>query len=151
MSFFRKALRLGSSSDSQSLGDGFYPWGGLVLWHDTLYGTTSEGGAFNGGTVFAVNTDGSGFTKPYSLGSGKNDGAYPQTGLVRSGDRLYGTTGFGGTSSCGTVFSLEVRTCLSVVPTAFSPIPSGRAYAPYRTEKSLLTPDRALVASRHGR
>jgi len=31
---------------------------------NTLYGTAQYGGASNGGTIFSVNTDGTGFTKP---------------------------------------------------------------------------------------
>jgi uncharacterized repeat protein (TIGR03803 family) len=37
------------------------PFGGLVLFGDTLYGTTSQGGSSGAGTVFKVNTDGTGF------------------------------------------------------------------------------------------
>jgi uncharacterized repeat protein (TIGR03803 family) len=42
--------------------DGATPYAGLVLSGDTLYGTTYEGGRSGGGTVFKVNTDGTGFT-----------------------------------------------------------------------------------------
>jgi len=34
---------------------------GLALWDSTLYGTTSTGGRFGHGTLFKVNTDGTGF------------------------------------------------------------------------------------------
>src|SRR5450756_1375931 len=41
--------------------DGAYPFAGLTLSGDTLYGTAS-GGSSSNGSVFAVNTAGTGFT-----------------------------------------------------------------------------------------
>ena len=87
------------------------------------YGTTSEGGItgqdwpFGGGTVFKINTDGSGYTLLYTfLGSDVGDGRSPSSGLVRGRDGvLYGTTHNGGTyqppdilGNRGTVFKLDV-------------------------------------------
>ena len=85
--------------------DGADPYAGLILSGSTLYGTTSRGGALNDGTVFAVNTDGSGFTNLYSFTNG-SDGASPRPGLVLSGNTLYGTAQFGG-GSVGTVFAVN--------------------------------------------
>jgi uncharacterized repeat protein (TIGR03803 family) len=45
--------------------DGAYPTAGLILSSNTLYGTTGDGGTGGDGSVFAVNTDGSGFTNLY--------------------------------------------------------------------------------------
>lgn len=56
-----------------------------------LYGTTSGGGADGCGTVFKVNADGTGFTNLYAF-TGGADGNGPQTGLLISGNTLYGTT-----------------------------------------------------------
>ncbi|HWX22872.1 MAG TPA: choice-of-anchor tandem repeat GloVer-containing protein [Candidatus Binatia bacterium] len=83
--------------------DGAYPTGGLILSGNTLYGTAFEGGSFGGGTVFALNTDGTGFTNLHSLG---NDAAYPCAGLVLSGNTLYGTTLSGNSYGNGTVFTI---------------------------------------------
>src|SRR5258708_7021575 len=47
--------------------DGAYPWAGLILSGDTLYGTTSDGGNSGNGTVFAVQTDGTDFTTLHSF------------------------------------------------------------------------------------
>ena len=47
--------------------DGGFPGTGLVLSGNTLYGTTGNGGSPQWGTVFAVNTDGTGFTTLYSF------------------------------------------------------------------------------------
>src|SRR5580698_5017551 len=71
-------------------GDG--PYDGLLLSGNTLYGTT----AFGDGTVFAINTDGSGFTNLYFLGE-------PNAYLISSGNSLYGTT------VIGTIFSLNTN------------------------------------------
>jgi uncharacterized repeat protein (TIGR03803 family) len=79
-------------------GDGENPCSQLALsgsafWGipTTLYGTTSGSGSSNYGTVFRVNTDGTGFTNLYQF-TGSTDGKYPQTGLLISGNTLYGTT-----------------------------------------------------------
>jgi uncharacterized repeat protein (TIGR03803 family) len=46
--------------------DGADPNGGLILSGNTLYGTAPYGGPWGGGTVFAVSTDGTGFTTLHS-------------------------------------------------------------------------------------
>jgi uncharacterized repeat protein (TIGR03803 family) len=81
---------------------------GLVLGGNTLYGTTSTGGSRGCGTVFAVNTDGSGFTNLHSF-MGASDGASPQAGLILSGDTLYGTAYYGGKFNNGMVFALNTN------------------------------------------
>jgi uncharacterized repeat protein (TIGR03803 family) len=87
------------------LSDGAFPQAGLVLSGNTLYGTASSGTEPNSyGVVFAVNTDGTGFTNLYNFTNG-TDGAVPLAGLVLSGNTLYGTTS-GGTNGYGTVFSV---------------------------------------------
>ena len=93
--------------------DGAHP-NGLVLSGNTLYGTTAAGGPPGNGTVFAINTDGTGFTNlhVFSAGSGplnvkNNDGAEPEAGLILVSNTLYGTTARGGPSGSGTVFALN--------------------------------------------
>ena len=58
--------------------------------------------------MFAVNTDGTGFTNLYSFTGGK-DGGDPRAGLTLSGNTLYGTTYSGGNYGHGTVFSLALQ------------------------------------------
>jgi uncharacterized repeat protein (TIGR03803 family) len=97
-------------------GDGCYPLSTLVLSGNTLYGTASAGGTnvndySQGGTVFAVHTDGSGFANLHSFAGGTNDGGYPRAGLTLSGNTLYGTTYNGGLANHfvqgdGTVFGV---------------------------------------------
>src|SRR5260221_402881 len=84
--------------------DGRAPAAGLILSGNILYGTTTAGGSSGKGTVFAVNTDGSGFTNLYRF-TGGNDGGAPNAGLILSSNTLYGTTAVGGSLGNGTVFS----------------------------------------------
>jgi uncharacterized repeat protein (TIGR03803 family) len=87
--------------------DGAFPSGGVILSGDTLYGTTGCGGSSGWGTVFASNTNGTGFTNLHSF-TGGSDGAFPYyAGLVLSGNTLYGTALLGGTNRTGTVFAVN--------------------------------------------
>jgi uncharacterized repeat protein (TIGR03803 family) len=74
-----------------------------------LYGTTSQGGAYNAGTVFELTPGTNGTWRETVLYSFTNaaDGAYPYAGLVfdKAGN-LYGTTGGAG-AGWGTVFELS--------------------------------------------
>ena len=87
--------------------DGGYPGTGLVLSGNTLYGTACEGGSSGDGTVYAINTNGTGFTTLYNFTDG-NDGGYPYAGLILGGSTLYGVAEEGGSSGYGTVFALSV-------------------------------------------
>jgi uncharacterized repeat protein (TIGR03803 family) len=86
--------------------DGRGPNGRLVLSGNTLYGTTYGNGSPDNGTVFAINTDGTGFRTLYRFSRGI-DGGGPAAGLISSGNILYGTTIHGGTSDYGTVFAIN--------------------------------------------
>jgi len=48
--------------------DGAYPYAGLTLSGDTLYGTAYQGGNQGWGTVFRIKLDGSGFVTVHSFG-----------------------------------------------------------------------------------
>jgi uncharacterized repeat protein (TIGR03803 family) len=89
------------------LGAAGFPLAGLTLSGNLLYGTTSVGGSPSAGTVFALNTDGSGFVKLHTFAPG--EGAYPQASLLLSSNTLYGTTlnGGGGGVGRGTVFKVN--------------------------------------------
>ena len=82
------------------------PCGELTLSGSNLWGTTESGGASNNGTIFSWDTGGGGmsFAQSFSGGSG---GAVPEEGMTLVGSRLYGTTAAGGSSSQGTVFSVN--------------------------------------------
>jgi uncharacterized repeat protein (TIGR03803 family) len=93
--------------------DGANPYDNLISSSNILYGTTFHGGSAGYGTVFAVNTDGTGFTNLYTFTSrsGSNltnsDGANPYGALILSGNTLYGTADLGGNSDYGTVFAVN--------------------------------------------
>ena len=89
--------------------DGAESGANLILCGRTLYGTAQLGGQSNVGTLFAVQTDGTGFTNLYNF-TNSPDGAYPESGLLRVGNNLYGTTRAGGVSRNGTVFCLSLPT-----------------------------------------
>jgi len=82
--------------------DGANPSGRLVLSGNTLYGTAAQGGSFGNGTVFKVQTDGTGFTTLYNFHDGTS-----ANGLMLAGKTLYGTTRWGGSSGNGTVFAIN--------------------------------------------
>lgn len=86
--------------------DGANPWGALVLSHNALYGTAYTGGSYQGGLLYAVNTDGSGFTNVHDFTTG-DDGANPHDGVIVSGNTLYGTATAGGTLGNGNIYSVN--------------------------------------------
>jgi uncharacterized repeat protein (TIGR03803 family) len=110
--------------------DGAYPYAGLALSGITLYGTATSGGGAGTGTIFALNTDGTGFTNLHSFTAtsggryeGTNtDGAYPYSVLVKSGSTLYGTAQQGGNYNYGTIFSLSLPPSLNITTSGTSVI-----------------------------
>jgi uncharacterized repeat protein (TIGR03803 family) len=102
-----------NDEDDITNSDGGFPEAALILSGNTLYGTSSGGGLAGVGTVFAINTDGSGFTNLYSFtdngpDNGTNsDGAIPLAGLLLAGNTLYGTANEGGAFGFGTVFAIN--------------------------------------------
>jgi uncharacterized repeat protein (TIGR03803 family) len=78
-----------------SVGDETIPSGSLTLSGPTLYGMTQDGGSGDRGTVFKINTDGTGYTILHSFTGGSGDGA-PLGSLTLSGSILYGMTWGGG-------------------------------------------------------
>jgi uncharacterized repeat protein (TIGR03803 family) len=112
-SFTGVSIILSGSTYVFSNSDGTVPAGNLIYSSNTLYGTTSRGGNFGSGAVFAINRDGTCFTNLHNFAvlnpttSTNSDGANP-SGLILSGGILYGTTSAGGYSRSGTVFSLSL-------------------------------------------
>jgi uncharacterized repeat protein (TIGR03803 family) len=100
--------------------DGGYPYAGLILSGGALYGTASEGGEHGYGTVFKVNTDGSGYTVLQAFDS--DDGARPYDRLTLSGNTLYGTTDGGGLDGFGTVFKVNTDGSSYAVLHSFSAV-----------------------------
>jgi len=71
-----------------------------------FYGTTSQGGAGGGGTVFKMTPNGA-ITTLQAFGCTSSDGCFPRGALVQARDgSFYGTTSAGGKFGGGTVFRL---------------------------------------------
>jgi uncharacterized repeat protein (TIGR03803 family) len=91
--------------------DGSAPDAALVFGrHGGLYGTTSSGGLYGKGTVFAMNPANSsyGFRSLYSFCKLRKcaDGEMPFGGVVPYRRTIYGTTWQGGHEGAGTVYAL---------------------------------------------
>ena len=76
----------------------------LIYFEGAFYGTTVEGGEYNAGTVFRVNTDGR-ERIIHSFGA-SGDGVEPYGGLIAVNGTMYGTTLAGGLRSNGTLYSI---------------------------------------------
>jgi uncharacterized repeat protein (TIGR03803 family) len=127
--------------------DGAYPRAGLILSGNTLYGTAANGGSSSAGMVFAVNADGTGFANLYSFttlnNSTNSDGAEPEAGLILSGNTLYGTATYGGSSGYGTVFSLFIPPQLTIIPSGANVIltwPTNAAGFTLQSTTNLVSP-----------
>jgi uncharacterized repeat protein (TIGR03803 family) len=102
--------------------DGFNPGGQLVLaTNGDFYGTTFNGGAHSGGTVFKITPSGT-LTTLYSFCTKHRnghcaDGESPVGGLTRGNDgNFYGATNVGGVNcECGTVFKITPRGVLTTL------------------------------------
>ena len=93
-----------------SASDGRSPQGSsLTLSGSKLYGMTSQGSGGAAGTVFSMNTDGTGFSLLHGFIGGSPDGANPISSLTLSGSTFYGMTEFGGVANQGTVFSMNTN------------------------------------------
>jgi uncharacterized repeat protein (TIGR03803 family) len=88
--------------------NGANPMGDLTLVGSTLFGMTCHGGmsGLGFGTIFSINTDGSGFQDLLSFNN--TNGAYPYGDLTLSGSTLYGMTQNGGSTGSGVIFSFTV-------------------------------------------
>jgi uncharacterized repeat protein (TIGR03803 family) len=96
-----------SANGTYSNSDGFFPESSLTFSGNTLYGGAQDGGSWANGTVFKVNTDGTGFMTLYSFPASPNFYGGNLTGLVLSGKTLYGTAYYDGTLHDGIVFALS--------------------------------------------
>lgn len=111
--------------------DGAIPFGGLVLSGSTLFGTTSAGGQNGAGTIFSMQTNGTGFAVLHHFSAtdpltGTNvDGAAPVAGLTLAAGMLYGTASAGGGAGAnGTVYSMKTDGSQFTIIHSFGPINS---------------------------
>jgi uncharacterized repeat protein (TIGR03803 family) len=129
-------------SFSTSGSDGRSPRSGLLAARDgVLYGTTAEGGSENRGTVFKLNTDGTGYAVLRSLQASNGDGRTPSAALLEAADgMLYGSTERGGVLGRGMLFRLNKNGTAYTVLRGFEGSPSDGQ-----------TPTSRLVEGRDGR
>lgn len=122
-----RKVKLIHSFCEQNCTDGSYADGGLTDVHGILYGTTPFGGAYDKGTVFALDPKTGAETVLYSFCSGGApciDGNLPNGGLLDVGGTLYGTTDRGGANcqdslGCGTLYALNPSTGVESVLYSF--------------------------------
>jgi uncharacterized repeat protein (TIGR03803 family) len=90
--------------------EGGVPYGGVVLdGAGNLYGTTTGGGAYNGGIVFELSPLDGGWNETilYAFDLGVIDGMGPHAGVILDArGNIYGTTVDGGTLGGGVVFEI---------------------------------------------
>jgi uncharacterized repeat protein (TIGR03803 family) len=95
---------LGSVSDGQNPASGL-----LLASNGCFYGTTSQGGRFSQGTIFALQPNGNGYTNLYTFGVTPREATEPMDGLIQGTDgALYGTSTGGGSNNVGTVFKVRL-------------------------------------------
>jgi len=116
-------LNVGTNSD------GSFPYDGVLLNNNRLYATSDAGGTSGFGTVFSVGTNFTGFTNLYNFTNG-TDGANPQSGLIMSGNALFGTATKAGKFGCGTVYSLNLNTQPPTFNTIYSFTGTNDGYQP---------------------
>ena len=85
--------------------DGTAPSSALIDVNGSLYGTTTNGGAYSdGGTVFNITKGGRREKVIHSFNGA--DGGWPTAGLIDVQGILYGATSQGGMKNVGTIFSM---------------------------------------------
>lgn len=89
--------------------DANQPWWPLFQGRGgTLYGTSYLGGSNGLGTVFKLQTDGSGYFVLHQFGVSRADGQNPYAGVIEGSDGwLYGTASAGGTGGRGIVYKMQ--------------------------------------------
>jgi uncharacterized repeat protein (TIGR03803 family) len=95
--------------------DGYGPVGALVQGTDgNFYGTTTQGGANDTGTVFKITPEGV-LTTLYSF-TDQSDGGLPGAGLIQASDgNFYGTTSNAGANGWGTAFKITSGGALTTI------------------------------------
>ena len=78
---------------------------------DILFGVTNFGGPLDGGTIYSIHKDGSGFTIHHQFDISNPfdpQGSQPQSKLVLFDGRLFGTTTGGGSAGVGVIYTINL-------------------------------------------
>jgi uncharacterized repeat protein (TIGR03803 family) len=90
--------------------DGTFPQGSLVLSGSTLYGMTSSGGNISSqGTLFRIETNGTGYRLLHNFAPGATDGAATIGSPLVLGSRVYGMAQFGGSLGSGVLWAVNTN------------------------------------------
>jgi uncharacterized repeat protein (TIGR03803 family) len=105
---------------------GGHPTAGVIMGLDgSLYGTAYHGGNFLSGTIFKLETDGSGFTVLKHLNVATT-GGYPAGRLLQgTNEALYGAASEGGSFDAGTLFTLATDGTGFTILRHFNTFPDG--------------------------
>src|SRR5258708_3650704 len=102
--------------------DGALPQAGVIFdGQGNLYGTTYQGGAYNAGTVFRLSPQSDSTWTETELFEFTNgiDGGFPDAPLIMdAAGNLYGTTIYGGSSSCVAVMNAPCGIVFKLTPQA---------------------------------
>ncbi len=113
-----------------SPGDGAGPtFGTLALSGTHLFGMTQWGGTAGSGVLFKVSTSGAGYAVLHHFTGTASDGSRPVSTPTIIGTKLYGSTGEGGASNLGTLFSINTDGSGYAVLHHFAPAEGGYPYA----------------------
>jgi uncharacterized repeat protein (TIGR03803 family) len=84
-----------------------YPYTGVTIYGNYVYGVCGYGGAENKGGIFRIKKDGSDYQELHVF-AGATDGNSPRSiPIIANNGKLYGTTDFGGTNGEGIVFRID--------------------------------------------
>ena len=86
---------------------GYGPTGTLTVSGSTVYGTTSLSNSTEGGTVFRVENNTTGFSILHDFRFDPSINYMPEGRLTMVGQTLYGTTANGGINNSGTIFKVN--------------------------------------------
>ena len=97
------------NSTNSPADDGYASDGLLLQAKDgALYGTTRLGGTYSHGTIFKINTNGTGYEILHNFTGAGGEGDDPGFSLIQGADgALYGTTQFGGGFASGIIFRIN--------------------------------------------
>lgn len=105
LSIFNSTAQYTKLLDFNGSANGNQPFGSLISDGTFLYGMTEIGGTNNGGTIFKMKPDGTGYVKIFDFSNAS--GSSPLGALFSDGTFLYGMTQYNGANNFGTIFKIK--------------------------------------------